>query len=167
VPRCRSAALDQAGLPAHAPAGGVADTGLSVTRSPSWSSRSSTCGFSSKKAAASSPPPAQPPGIRTHSDDASRLLAALTDKPVFVFGSSLGALIGLDLITAHPQQVRLLIAHEAACASLLDQPERSQILAMQRLLTEFPGNHSGYALRPREFAEALQQALTQDTAPSN
>lgn len=75
--------------------------------------------------------PAQPPGIRTHSDDASQLLTALTDEPAFVFGSSLGALIGLDLITAHPHQVRLLVAHEAACAALLDEPERSQFLAIQ------------------------------------
>jgi pimeloyl-ACP methyl ester carboxylesterase len=213
--------------------------------------------------------PSQPPGIRTHSDDASRLLTALTDQPAFVFGSSLGALIGLDLITAHPQQVRLLVAHEAACAALLGEPERSQFLAMQhdvedtftrdgllpamrklfaiaggygddpepetarpqitreqtaqhtanmrfflthdapaahryqpdlaalkaiaasiipaggmlsrgsfpyrcaqaladhlgRPLTEFPGNHSGYTLRPRAFAETLHRALTQDTAP--
>ena len=213
--------------------------------------------------------PSPPPGIRTHGDDASRLLTALTDKPAFVFGSSLGALIGLDLITAHPQQVRLLVAHEAACAALLGEPERGQFLAMQhdvedtftregllpamrklftiaagyggdpepetarpqltseqaaqhtanmqfflthdapaahryqpdlaaltataasiipaagmlsrgsspyrcaqalaghlgRPLTEFPGNHSGYALRPRAFAETLHRALAQDTAP--
>jgi pimeloyl-ACP methyl ester carboxylesterase len=207
--------------------------------------------------------PAQPPGIGTHSDDASRLLAALTSEPAFVFGSSLGGLIGLDLITEHPEQVRLLVAHEAPTASLLDEPERSQLQAMQhdvddtfrrdgllpamrklftiavgsgddpepeigrpaltgeqaarhaanmqfflthdapaahrylldlaalravsaaiepaagelsrgsspyqcaqalahhlgRPLTQFPGNHSGYALRPRAFAEALHQAL--------
>jgi pimeloyl-ACP methyl ester carboxylesterase len=209
------------------------------------------------------------PGIGTHSDDASRLLTALTDKPAFVFGSSLGALIGLDLITAHPQQVRLLVAHEAACAALLGEPERSQFLATQhdvedtftreglrpamrklftiaagygddpepetarppltseqtaqhaanmqfflthdapaahryqpdlaalkataasiipaagmlsrgsfpyrcaqaladhlgRPLTEFPGNHSGCALRPRAFAETLHQAFIQHAAP--
>jgi hypothetical protein len=29
-----------------------------------------------------------------------------------------------------------------------------------RPLTEFPGNHSAYVLRPRTFAEALHQALT-------
>jgi pimeloyl-ACP methyl ester carboxylesterase len=212
--------------------------------------------------------PAQPLGIQTHSDDASRLLSALTSEPAFVFGSSIGALIGLDLVTAHPEQVRLLVAHEAALAPLLDQPERGQVEAMQhdvddtflreglfpamrklfaiaggfsddpepederamptadrvaqhaanmqffltrdapaahryqpdlaalkavsaaivpaagllsrdsfpyrcaralaqqisRPLTEFPGGHSGYAQRPRAFAEALHQALTQDTS---
>jgi pimeloyl-ACP methyl ester carboxylesterase len=212
--------------------------------------------------------PSQSPGIRTHSDDASRLLAALTDEPAFVFGCSLGALIGLDLITAHPRQVRLLVAHEAGCAEFLDEPGRGEMLARQhdvddtfsrdgflpamrkfftiaaadndpepetgrlpltdeqaaqhaanaqffltndapaahryrpdldalktgaasiipaagtlargsfpyrcaqaladhlgRPLLEFPGNHSGYVLRPRAFAEALHQALAQDTSP--
>lgn len=206
----------------------------------------------------------RPLGVRTHSDDASALLAALTDEPAFVFGCSGGALIGLDLVTAHPRQVRSLVAHEAPCAALLDEPGRSQMLAMQhdyvdtfsrdgvraamrkvftigavdndpepeadrpqpsseqvaqhaanaqfflthhapavhryqpdlaalkaaaasiipaagmlsrgsfpyrcaqaladhlgRPLTEFPGNHSGYVLRPRAFAEALHQALAQ------
>src|SRR5271165_6213055 len=52
----------------------------------------------------------EPVGIATHSEDASRLLAGLTDEPAYVFGSSLGALIGLELVAAHPAQVRLLVA---------------------------------------------------------
>jgi pimeloyl-ACP methyl ester carboxylesterase len=74
--------------------------------------------------------PGQQPGIAVHSDDASRLLAALTDQPALVFGSSIGALIGLDLASTHPEQVRLLVAHEAAVAALLDEPARSQMQAM-------------------------------------
>jgi pimeloyl-ACP methyl ester carboxylesterase len=213
--------------------------------------------------------PAQPAGIAVHSDDASRLLSALTSQPAFVFGSSIGALIGLDLAAAHPEQVRLLLAHEAAVASLLDEPGRSQMQALhddvddtfrregllpamrkllaiaggfghdpepeipqvmpageraaqhtanmrfflthdapaahryqsdlaaltavaasiipaagelsagsfpyqcaqalarhlRRPLTEFPGGHSGYAQRPRAFAEALHKTLTQETPP--
>ena len=35
--------------------------------------------------------------IATHSDDAHRLLAALTDQPAFVFGSSIGALVVYQL----------------------------------------------------------------------
>ena len=42
--------------------------------------------------------------IAQHADDAGRLLAALTDEPAFVFGSSIGALIGLDLASRHPGQ---------------------------------------------------------------
>jgi pimeloyl-ACP methyl ester carboxylesterase len=50
--------------------------------------------------------------VQTHSEDAHRLLAALTSEPAYVFASSGGALIGLDLVTRYPQQVRMLIAHE-------------------------------------------------------
>lgn len=76
--------------------------------------------------------PAHPIAIGTHSDDASRLLAALTDEPAYLFGSSLGALIALDLAAAHSEQVRLLVAHEAALADLLDEPERGQLKERQR-----------------------------------
>lgn len=69
--------------------------------------------------------------IATHSDDVHRLLAALTDEPVFVFGSSIGALIGLDLVARHPAQVRMLVAHEAAVADLLPETERSAFEALQ------------------------------------
>jgi pimeloyl-ACP methyl ester carboxylesterase len=76
--------------------------------------------------------PAAPITVTTHSDDASRLLAALTGGPAYVFGSSLGALIALDLAAAHPEQVRLLVAHEAALTGLLDEPERGQLKQRQR-----------------------------------
>jgi len=41
--------------------------------------------------------PADPPTLRTHAEDVHRLLAALTDEPALVLGSSIGALIGLQL----------------------------------------------------------------------
>jgi pimeloyl-ACP methyl ester carboxylesterase len=50
--------------------------------------------------------------VETHSDDAHRLLAKLTDEPACVFGSSSGACIGLDLSIRYPEQVRVLIPHE-------------------------------------------------------
>ncbi len=78
--------------------------------------------------------PAQPVSIERHGEDAHRLLAALTDEPAFVFGSSLGALIALDLMGTHPEQVRLLVAHEPIAAELLDAPERSRLRAGQREL---------------------------------
>src|SRR5581483_11438486 len=62
----------------------------------------------------------------THSDDAALLLAAVTDQPAFVFGTSLGALLGLDLLSRHPDQVRLLVAHEPPVTELLAEPERSE-----------------------------------------
>jgi pimeloyl-ACP methyl ester carboxylesterase len=71
------------------------------------------------------------PALRTHSDDASHLLAHLTDEPAFVFASSIGAVIGLDLVTNHPGQVRLLVAHEAAISALLPEPARTELLTRQ------------------------------------
>jgi pimeloyl-ACP methyl ester carboxylesterase len=64
--------------------------------------------------------------LATHSDDAHRLLAALTNEPAFVLGSSIGALIGLDLVARHPEQVRLFIAHEPPAWELLPEAERDR-----------------------------------------
>jgi pimeloyl-ACP methyl ester carboxylesterase len=52
--------------------------------------------------------------VETHSDDAHRLLAALGSdyEPAYVLGSSGGAIVGLDLVARHPEQVHTLIAHE-------------------------------------------------------
>ena len=36
--------------------------------------------------------------------------------PAYVFGSSGGAMVGLALVTAHPGQVRTLVAHEPPVA---------------------------------------------------
>jgi pimeloyl-ACP methyl ester carboxylesterase len=62
--------------------------------------------------------------LSTHSDDAYRLLAALTNEPACVFGNSIGALIGLDLVARHPEQVRTLVAHEPPIWELLPEVER-------------------------------------------
>jgi pimeloyl-ACP methyl ester carboxylesterase len=78
--------------------------------------------------------PAHTVSIETHGEDAHRLLAAITDEPAFVFSSSLGALIALDLIATHPKQVRMLVAHEPIAAELLAEPERSRLRAGQREL---------------------------------
>jgi pimeloyl-ACP methyl ester carboxylesterase len=52
--------------------------------------------------------------VETHSDDAHRLLEELGSKyePAYVFGSSGGAIVGLDLVSRHPEQIYTLIAHE-------------------------------------------------------
>jgi pimeloyl-ACP methyl ester carboxylesterase len=73
----------------------------------------------------------KPPTIATHSDDVHRLLATLTNEPAFVFASSIGALIGLDLIARNPEQVRILIAHEPPAWELLPVAERDQATRSQ------------------------------------
>jgi pimeloyl-ACP methyl ester carboxylesterase len=59
--------------------------------------------------------------------DVHQLLAALTATPAFVFGSSIGALIGLDLPIHHPEQVRLLVAHEPPIGHLLSEAEQPAV----------------------------------------
>jgi pimeloyl-ACP methyl ester carboxylesterase len=62
-----------------------------------------------------------PPELQA--DDVHRLVTALGGGPVDVFGSSGGAVVGLALVTAHPGQVRTLVAHEPPVIELL--PDRA------------------------------------------
>ena len=54
-----------------------------------------------------------------HGDDAAQLLAVFGGEPAYVFGSSGGAQIGLNLAARHPRLVHTLVAHEPPCLSLL------------------------------------------------
>ena len=74
--------------------------------------------------------------IAAHADDAHRLLAALTDEPAYVFGTSIGGLIGLDLVARHPEQVKMLVAHEAPTAELLEDEERQALAASQQAMLD-------------------------------
>ncbi len=53
-------------------------------------------------------------------DDLARLLRHLDADPAVVFGSSGGAVTGLALMQAHPEQVRTVIAHEPPLEELLE-----------------------------------------------
>jgi len=57
-------------------------------------------------------------------EDVHRLVTALGGGPVHIFGSSGGAVVGLALVTAHPDQVRTLVAHEPPVIELL--PDRAE-----------------------------------------
>lgn len=70
--------------------------------------------------------------IATHADDAAQLIGALSAEPAVVFGSSLGALIGVELVARHPGVVRLLIAHEPGLYALLEGAERDEALRGHR-----------------------------------
>jgi pimeloyl-ACP methyl ester carboxylesterase len=52
-------------------------------------------------------------------EDASRLLDLVSDDPAFVFGSSSGAIIALELLLKHPEQLRKVVAHEPPLINLL------------------------------------------------
>ena len=62
-----------------------------------------------------------------HADDIHRVIAAVTDKPVDLFASSGGAVNALALVARHPEQVRILVAHEPPLGSLL--PDRAEAFA--------------------------------------
>jgi pimeloyl-ACP methyl ester carboxylesterase len=91
------------------------------------------------------------PSLETHSDDAHRLLAVLTTEPAFVFGASLGALIGLDLVARHPEQVRTLVTHEPPALDLLPDDERTHVVRDQEDLDE--------TLRREGVAAAMRKGL--------
>ncbi|OLT38192.1 hydrolase [Actinomadura sp. CNU-125] len=79
-----------------------------------------------------------------HADDVHRLLAELTDEPVRMLGCSLGASIGLHLVTRHPEQVGVLVAHEPVSPRLLPADRRA---AHERELAEIQSVHRRDGLR--------------------
>lgn len=65
-----------------------------------------------------------------HADDLHRVINDLGLPAVNIFGSSGGAINGLALVAAHPEQVRILVAHEPPSVSVL--PDREQLEAACR-----------------------------------
>lgn len=67
-----------------------------------------------------------PPDLRVevHADDAARLIASVDEGPAYVFGSSGGAVYGLDLAAFYPDHVRALVAHEPPTTTLLPDAAR-------------------------------------------
>ncbi|GAA5111614.1 alpha/beta hydrolase [Haloechinothrix salitolerans] len=60
-----------------------------------------------------------------HADDLHRVINDLGLPKINIFGSSGGAINALALVAAHPEQVRILVAHEPPTASVL--PDREQL----------------------------------------
>jgi len=65
--------------------------------------------------------------VEEQADDLHRLIDALGAGPVDIFASSGGAVNALALVAKHPEQVRILVAHEPPAAQEL--PDREQALA--------------------------------------
>ena len=93
--------------------------------------------------------PVQHVEIETHAEDVHHVLLALGNEPAYVFGSSIGALIGLALTVRYPDQVRLLVAHEPPLSQLLSEAER----ANARLLELY--RREGGAAAISKFAESI------------
>jgi pimeloyl-ACP methyl ester carboxylesterase len=69
-------------------------------------------------------------------DDAAQLIEALGNGPAYVFGTSGGAQIGLNLAARHPKLVRTLVAHEPPSLMLLDDPS-AELAADQELIDTY------------------------------
>jgi pimeloyl-ACP methyl ester carboxylesterase len=61
--------------------------------------------------------------VDVQADDAARLIEALGGGAAYVFGTSGGAQIGLNLAARHPERVNVLVAHEPPTIMLLPDPE--------------------------------------------
>ena len=57
------------------------------------------------------------------SEDAAGLIEALGLAPAAVFGNSVGAIIGLDLVIRHPELIRGAILHEPPMTAGMSNPE--------------------------------------------
>ncbi|WP_248962426.1 alpha/beta fold hydrolase [Sphaerisporangium perillae] len=90
--------------------------------------------------------------VEEHAEDAHLLLTEVGAEPAYVFGSSSGALVGLDLAARHPEQVRGLVAHEPPAATLLPDGER-----WMAFLREVHDLHQSEGAAPamRKFAEGM------------
>lgn len=79
-------------------------------------------------------------------DDVHRVIDTLGGGPVDVFGSSGGAVVGLALVTAHPDEVRTLVAHEPPVVRLA--PDGEHLLAgFREIVADFPAEGVARAMQ--------------------
>ncbi|MEU5646893.1 alpha/beta fold hydrolase [Streptomyces milbemycinicus] len=107
-------------------------------------------------------PPA-PQRIEEHGHDAHLLLrSAAAGEPAYVFGTSYGGMIGMDLLARHPGQVRALVAHEPFVIDLLPDADRWHAL-FQVVYELYESDGLDPALR--KFSEAIGVDLPPDPDP--
>ena len=104
--------------------GGPADAGVFVPMGSELSDRYTVVTYD-PRGLSRSPLDGEPEDTTagTFADDAHRLLAALGTEPAYVLGSSGGALVALELVSRHPEQVQALVAHEPPLTRLLDDAD--------------------------------------------
>jgi len=84
--------------------------------------------------------------VEIFADDAHRLLTATTKEPAFVFASSGGAVIALELVARHPEQVRALVSHEPPAPALLPDSARERA-AMDDIVETYKSAGIGPAMQ--------------------
>jgi clorobiocin biosynthesis protein CloN7 len=97
-------------------------------------------------------------------EDVHLLLSTLGGEPADVFGSSGGAVVGLALVIAHPDQVRTLVVHEPPVVELL--PDSARVRAqIQDIYGTFRAEGADKAMRKFMAHAGLGEALGQEDAP--
>ena len=71
--------------------------------------------------------------VEVYADDVHRLLAAVTNEKADVFASSGGAVIALELVARHPEQLHTVVAHEPPSPTL--QPDSAHVRATMEEVT--------------------------------
>ncbi|KOU91282.1 alpha/beta hydrolase [Streptomyces sp. XY593] len=101
--------------------------------------------------------------VAEHADDALRILDLLSPcEPARVFGSSSGAIAALHLLTAHPERVERLVAHEPPVAEVLpDASEHRALVARVRATFHAEGLMPAMAV----FAAGLKKEGAAPTGP--
>ena len=79
-------------------------------------------------------------------DDVHRVLNSVSDEPAAILGSSGGAVTGLALVTAHPEQVSVLVAHEPPLVTLLSNAEE-ELAVVQEIYQTYLRAGSDTAMR--------------------
>ena len=96
-------------------------------------------------------PPDDAARIATDADDAAALITH-HGSPAFVFGSSSGAIVALDLVSRHPGLVRAAVVHEPPIIEFLDDPG-----AWSARFADVRATYASSGLGPAlaQFAEAV------------
>ena len=99
-----------------------------------------------------------------HADDISRVIAELGVGPVDLFASSGGAVNALALVARHPEQVRMLVAHEPPAAEIV--PDREAALAGATRTSTTPTCTSGFGPGMARFIALVSHKgpITADTS---
>jgi acetyltransferase/esterase len=105
--------------------------------------------------------------IETQSDDVSALIRSITHEPVIVFGSSLGAVIAIDLVIRYPDLVTKIIAHEPPLVRLIPEEEKKgkapEILENEHPLDAIKRFMASFGMVPTELTGQSGKPVTEES----
>jgi len=96
-------------------------------------------------------------------DDVHRVLSNVSEEPAAIMGSSGGAVTGLALVTAHPAQVGVLVAHEPPLLTLLSNAAE-ELAEVQEIYQTYLRSGSEAAMRGSCFRSAYSAKRVRDNS---